>query len=276
MTLHYLKAAPGYRVLALWYSLSMGAVWNTIHTTLALLHHILLHTVASAASHSIPRDSPDRFADFLPDGCFPNVDHVADTTLISIEQPQHHVFHSATYSNYMPGHKGKVLIDISPNGNVRFVSKVYGGQASDFDVAQASGFFDTIQRGESVMFDKGGEALRPELEKIGATLITPSFVVNGALSALESDHSRRVARARVIIENVNERVKRFRILTHRIPSKLFPKIDIIVAVCAWLTHFMGPLRNVASEVDATGAGAEHENEADANAAAEAADADVSE
>lgn len=45
-----------------------------------------------------------------------------------------------------------------------------------------------------------------------------------------------------MIENINERFKRFRMMQHTLPSALFPLADVIVFVCAYLSSFMGPVR----------------------------------
>lgn len=100
-----------------------------------------------------------------------------------------------------------------------------------------------MRDGDVVLYDKGCSSRMFDLAREkGARIVTPSFVTNHYLSVNECVHSGGVSRARVIIENINERFKRFRMLQHTVPSALFPIIDEIVFVCAFLTTFMGPVR----------------------------------
>lgn len=97
--------------------------------------------------------------------------------------------------------------------------------------------------------------MRAAVAARGGKLVCPSYVTQGFLTEGECWQSIGVSRVRVLVENVNERyhaghicfltlcrLKHFRILTMALPSQLFPFFDDIVACCAFLTSFMGPLR----------------------------------
>jgi hypothetical protein len=167
------------------------------------MKYVLEWTVGSSTRRP-HRD--DRIPQLSADGEWGDVGQVADCTLVNAERPHHHQLDNASFSTYAYTHSGKVLISSSADGFVLFVSRVFAGDMSDEDVAAASGWYDTVQLGEDIMYDKGAsERMRKEICERGGRLITPSFVRNGFLSAHECSHSASVARSRVVIENVNER-----------------------------------------------------------------------
>ena len=50
--------------------------------------------------------------------------------------------HAQTYSNYKKQNTVKILIAISPNGVITFVSKYWGGRAIDNEITRMCGFLD--------------------------------------------------------------------------------------------------------------------------------------
>ena len=215
-------------------------VSRILHATIPVLKACLFKMVGDTRRRP---PSARRLLQMAANTLFSDVEHVADTTLVQVARARHHQLERALYSTYIPGHKGKVLISCGADGYVLFVSKVFASTATDEEMAFQSGWFDTIRPGEEILFDKGAsEAMRVEIERRGGILITPAYCRQQFLTSAEVASSIGVAQARVVIENVNERVKRFRILQHTIPSTLFHWLDDIVAVCAYLTSYMGPIR----------------------------------
>lgn len=79
-----------------------------------------------------------------------------------------------------------------------------------------------------------------DIQARGARLVMPSFVVQGYLSLGEIRWSRLISSARVHIERLNERVKRFAWLTSTIPAKSYAICSAKFFVSVFLTRFMGP------------------------------------
>ena len=64
---------------------------------------------------------------------------------------------SQTYSNHKSHNTAKFLIAVSPTGAVIFISKCWGGRASDKHITSHCGFLDHLINGDVVMADRGFE-----------------------------------------------------------------------------------------------------------------------
>ena len=60
-----------------------------------------------------------------------------------------------TYSSYKSKNTWKKLICITPCGTVSFVSKSYGGSASDRFITEHCGVLDKLNPGDTIKADKG-------------------------------------------------------------------------------------------------------------------------
>merc|ERR1711916_326236 len=81
------------------------------------------------------------------------------------------------------------------------------------------------------------------LAAIGCELIIPSFKQHGRFTVEESVHSRQVAGARIHVERLIGRMRRWAFLERRVPvrSCLNGSLDDAVTVIGFLTRFMPPL-----------------------------------
>ena len=237
MLLLRLKCDMGEEQLAVFFTTTNDNV--SVHTTAmaGLLEMTLDGTVGS------PRTVPDaaRLHCFAKGTPFGNVTYVGDTTLIRTQKPKNHKLQRLLYSTYMPGHKFKALVCMGPDGYPNFISELYPSSYSDRQIATESGFLDTLGEGDTLMFDKGGMSMQQDADEKGFTLLMPSVVTNKFLRLGEWKWSRMVSSARVHIERVNERIKRYRWLDGVIPLSSCPTASTMFRLCALLTFFMGPL-----------------------------------
>ncbi len=60
-----------------------------------------------------------------------------------------------TFSSYKNHITFKALVGISPGGIVTFVSKLFPGSLSDKKLVVKSGLIDLLERGDSIMADRG-------------------------------------------------------------------------------------------------------------------------
>lgn len=232
-----LKWDLGVILLAFLFKMTQSYVSARLQTVATLLEDVLRNTVGR--KRTVPANK--RLKCFGPDTPFANVTHIADTTLLRTEKPRHHALQHLMWSTYMPGHKLKAFVSIGPDGYPNFVSDLYPSSYSDKDIAVHSGFFNQLQPGDALMYDKGGVNMHDATTARGAALITPSFVCKGYLNPGEIHFSRYVASARVHIERVNERIKRFRWAAGTLMTTEYDNMDNKWRICVWLTCFMGPL-----------------------------------
>ena len=92
------------------------------------------------------------------------------------------------------------------------------------------------------MVDKG-YLVHDFLQGKEVELLRPPFLQSGQqFQEEERDLGRSIARHRIVIENVNARVKTYRILAQKVPITFLPQINEIVYVCAILSNFNRPMR----------------------------------
>lgn len=60
-----------------------------------------------------------------------------------------------TFSNYKSHKTAKYLVGISPDGQIMFISKAFGGRASDKFIVEKSGFLQYLLPGDEIMADRG-------------------------------------------------------------------------------------------------------------------------
>ena len=80
---------------------------------------------------------------------------IVDTSEIFIETPSDPKLQSSTYSSYKHHNTAKFLVACSPNSCITFVSKVYGGRASDKQITLRSGFLVLHDPYDTILAEKG-------------------------------------------------------------------------------------------------------------------------
>lgn len=120
-----------------------------------------------------------------------------------------------------------------------FVSKLFGGRASDNFITKNSGLIDNLLPGDQVLVDRGftiTDFLPP-----GVTLAVPAFTRgNKELSEHEVTRTRCLANVRIYVERSIRRLKVFKILSNVIPGRI-QHVDDIVAICAELCNLQPQL-----------------------------------
>ena len=72
-----------------------------------------------------------------------------------MQRPSSLEYQSASFLAYKNTNTCKLLVGISPNGAITFLLDLYEGSISDRDLVIASSILDKLERGDSVMADKG-------------------------------------------------------------------------------------------------------------------------
>ncbi|XP_033758154.1 uncharacterized protein LOC117340503 [Pecten maximus] len=166
---------------------------------------------------------------------------IIDCFEVFIERPSDLLARSETWSNYKHHNTTKFLIGITPQGAVSFLSKGYGGRASDKYVTEDCGLLHKLLPGDIVLADRGFDIQ----ESVGlncAEVKIPAFTRQ--LSPVELETTRKIAHTRIHVERVIGLVRnKYTILQSTIPmdylhshSDSVPTIDKITTVCCALTN----------------------------------------
>lgn len=169
-------------------------------------------------------------------------------------KPSNLLARAQTFSSYKHHNTVKVLIGITPQGTVSFVSQAWGGRTSDKYLTENCGILNKLLPGDLVMADRGftiheGVALKH------AKLVIPAFTKGKAqLDPVEVEMTQGIATVRIHVERVIGLLRRkYTILegilpTHYltcdpsdIPEAQVPIIDRIIRVCSGLVNLCGPI-----------------------------------
>lgn len=130
---------------------------------------------------------------------------------IFIDRPGSLLCRGQTYSHYKSHNTAKVLHVIAPNGFIMFLSKPYGGRASDRYITVNSGFLKYLRPGDEILAYRGFTIA--EFLPLHVKLLLPSFKKGKTqLGVHELLASRRLAKVRIHVERSIRRMKCFRIL----------------------------------------------------------------
>jgi hypothetical protein len=201
------------------------------------------NVLAEHFKHFIVWPTKETIQDHMPESFkrFPNTRVILDCTEFFIETPSSFVNQSVTYSSYKSHNTFKLLVGSSPTGAVTFLSKLWGGNASDKHIVKESGLLNLLEKGDSVMADKGFN-MKDLLEPLVVTLnMPPMRDSNRQLSTKEVEQTRRIASVRIHVERKMEQIKNFRILRGTIPDTEWHNANNIVLICAALTNLEPPL-----------------------------------
>lgn len=99
---------------------------------------------------------------------------IIDCTEFFIQKPRLPSAQYKTYSSYKSHNTCKALIGITPSGLINFVSKLWGGNASDRHITKESGLLGLLEKDDLVMADRGFVIRDLCLQK-DADLVIPPF-----------------------------------------------------------------------------------------------------
>lgn len=240
LTLVRLRRNLSYVDLAFRFGISVSSVQTVFTTTLEVLHEVLFRDFMNI----IP--SCEKNEMFIPE-CFksyPNVRIVLDCTEIPCEIPKNMEKQKATYSNYKGRNTLKFLIGCSINGCITYCSPAFPGSTSDQAIVEHTGILSQMDPGNVVVADKG--FIIAHLLPSGVSLNIPPFLDTPEFSETNIFECRSKARARIHIERINSRLKRF-LICSRIPHKLFSSCDQIVQTCCALVNLQNPVQGECTE-----------------------------
>ena len=140
------------------------------------------------------------------------------------------------YSSYKGRFTIKFLIGIAPSGETTFVSKGFGGRATDAEVTVKSGFLDLLESGDVIMADKGSPYIEQDINRNGAFLVMPPFKQrNRQFTEDQNRECYGIASARIHVERTIGRLKQFEILNF-VRRNIVDSLDQIIVIIAFITN----------------------------------------
>ena len=179
---------------------------------------------------------------------------IIDCFEVFIDKPTNLLVRAQTFSSYKHHNTIKVLIGITPQGAICFVSEAWSVRTSDKFLTENCGFLNKLCPGDTVMADRGFTIT----ESVGlqqGKLLIPAFTKGKEqLDPVDVERSRGIASVRIHVERVIGLLRRkYTILegtlpTHYLscspngpPESQVPTIDRILRVCSALVNFCPPI-----------------------------------
>ena len=218
------------------FQVSVGLVSHIFTTWIKLLSRELKCLILWPSRADIRESMPESFKRW-----YPKTRCIIDCTEIFIETPSSLDNQAMCWSEYKYHCTIKCLIGISPTGLISYVSKGYGGRASDKYIVEDSGFLQLIEPYDQIMADRGFK-IRDLLVNVQASLtIPPSTRTALQMSKQDVKATSRIANVRIYVEQAINRIKWYRILSGELEMKLVTLTDDIILTCCALCKLLYPL-----------------------------------
>ena len=170
---------------------------------------------------------------------------IIDCFEIFIDRPSNLSARASTWSNYKHKNTAKVLLGITPQGVISYVSESWGGRASDKYITEHCGILKKLLPGDIVLANRGFD-IAESVGTMQAQLHIPAFTKGKQqLSALQVENTRTIANVRIHVERVIGAVQqRYTILQATLPidflssrkGEELPLVDLIICVCCALNN----------------------------------------
>jgi len=221
--------------LASRFGITSGYVSVLFDKWIQSLAAIFMKTITIPSSEQTKITNPSRFQ------CFPTLKSIIDCFELFIETPKDLQLQKLTFSNYKHHNTLNFFLACAANSQITDVSKAYPGSISDKQLTLAHGFLDKHYPGDLIMADRGFNLHNECAEK---KLLYAAPPGKRGISQFQSElvkDTARIARLRILVEQVIGRLRVFRLIKNEIPITLIPKIDYIVTVCAGICNLYDPI-----------------------------------
>jgi len=171
---------------------------------------------------------------------------IIDCFEVFIDRPSNLYARAQTYSSYKSHNTVKILIGITPQGSISFVSQAWGGRTSDKYLTEHCKIMNKLVPGDMVMADRGF-TIHDSVVMHRAELAIPAFTKGKEqLDPIDVEKTRGIANVRIHVERVIGLLRRkYTILSGTLPISFLiydkkkdekPMIDRIINVTAALTN----------------------------------------
>ena len=179
---------------------------------------------------------------------------IIDCFEIFIEKPSNLLARAQTFSSYKHHNTIKVLIGITPQGTISYVSEAWGGRTSDKFLTENCGILDKLVPGDMVMADRGF-TIHESVAFKRASLVIPAFTKGkDQLDPVDVEKTRGIASVRIHVERVIGLLRsKYTILQGTLPTDFLmsncygpledktPVIDRVIKVCSALVNLCPPI-----------------------------------
>ena len=209
-------------------------------TWINLLYVELRDLFPFSTQELIRKNIPQEFAQYVTTRI------ILDCTELFIQRPSAMLTQSETWSDYKHHNTWKLLVGVTPNGQVTFLSDLWGGRVSDKQITRESGVLDLLEPGDNVMVDRGFDISNLVLD--GVSVNMPPFLAGREqMTAAETEETMSIAAVRIHVERAIGRIKTYHILDGTLPNTRSPYATQIAAACGLLTNFLLPLLELVKE-----------------------------
>lgn len=168
-----LKLALSFTSLGVFHSITRSTARRCFFDVLDCLTVTMNKFVYWPSRESVKDNMPEAFRRH-----YPNTSAIIDCTEIPTEMPKKIERRNFMYSQYKGGYTLKFLISCTPLGLIYYMSKSYGGRASDCFITNDCGFIDLIEPGDVILADKGFPSIQADVEGKNAVFVMPPFFVS--------------------------------------------------------------------------------------------------
>ena len=134
---------------------------------------------------------------------------VLDCTELMLQKPSDLQERKETFSNYKHHETVKFLVGMSPQLYINYISKAYGGRASDKHITlQSNSLLQSLPPGAQVMADRGF-TVSQDLRKLGVRTIIPAFKGRGRPRQLQNVLSQMLPRREYTLKELFKELEHF-------------------------------------------------------------------
>ena len=244
MVLIKLRLDVPYQYLAYRFNISVPTVSRTFHSWLTTMDIRLSPFIHWPDRESLIRSMPQCFK--FSFGTKTTV--IIDCFEIFIDKPTNLLARAQTFSSYKHHNTIKVLIGITPQGTIAFVSEAWGGRTSDKFLTENCGILSKLVPGDMVMADRGF-TIHESVAFKRAKLVIPAFTKGKEqLDPVDVETTRGIANVRIHVERVIGLLRsKYTMLQGTLPTDFLmsnphgstdriPAIDRIIKVCSALVN----------------------------------------
>ncbi|XP_035673153.1 uncharacterized protein LOC118413732 [Branchiostoma floridae] len=241
MVLVKLRLNPPQQDLAYRFNISQPTVSRVFWSWMIVMDIRLTPLIKWPEREAIIRTMPACFRDAFGS----KVTIIIDCFEVFIERPSNLLARGQTFSNYKNHNTVKVLVGITPQGSICFVSRTWGGRTSDKHLTSNCGLLDKLKPGDLVMADRGF-TIEESLSLHQVKLAIPTFTRGSKqLDPADIEQTRGIANVRIHVERVIGQLKqKYTMLQGTLEihyvsltaGSTEPMVDKIVRVCSALAN----------------------------------------